>query len=610
MGIFKKSIGHSKSSNLDEKIKILDNELKKTDVYVNENDRNFLHEQKDREEVEKYNWREGLVQSNNENINEEYVREEYRKKNIRRVDSYINSVNEDYEVLKRQIFNEISENFLFNIPSVENKINRVLEIYDEIKEGLLNEPPNIKNKDPLTPLDQNFVTVDELNKHYSLFINRIQEQIATIGGGGETQLKYLDDIVGIATNASAYDNKYLKYDHSLKKFVFETAFGGEQGIQGLQGTQGLLGHQGSQGVQGTFGSQGVQGIQGEFGTQGTQGTQGLQGDIGFQGVQGIQGGLSDQGTQGTQGLQGDVGFQGAQGIQGGLSDQGTQGLQGNVGFQGAQGAQGIQGGLSDQGTQGLQGDVGFQGAQGIQGGLSDQGTQGLQGNVGFQGAQGIQGGLSDQGTQGTWGDQGTQGVQGLSDQGTQGVQGLSNQGTQGLQGVSNQGAQGLQGLSNQGTQGLQGVSNQGAQGLQGLSNQGTQGVQGTTSSFGSRLVVSGTTGSIAAGATTNLDIAGYKSYSLLKVGTSAAAWIVVYSDATSRTNDSTRNYLTDPTPGSGIIAEVRTTTSGSSTFLITPGIVGWNNESPVTSTIYTRVTNNEASSTPITVDLTVVKLEE
>jgi hypothetical protein len=68
--------------------------------------------------------------------------------------------------------------------------------------------------------------------------------------------------------------------------------------------------------------------------------------------------------------------------------------------------------------------------------------------------------------------------------------------------------------------------------------------------------------------------------------------------------------LTDPTPGSGIIAEVRTTTSGSSTFLITPGIVGWNNESPVTSTIYTRVTNNEASSTPITVDLTVVKLEE
>jgi len=532
MGIFKKSIGHSKSSNLDEKIKILDNELKKTDVYVNENDRNFLHEQKDREEVEKYNWREGLVQSNTENINEEYVREEYRKKNIKRVDSYINSVNEDYEVLKRQIFNEISENFLFNIPSVENKINRVLEIYDEIKEGLLNEPPNVKNKDPLTPLDQNFVTVDELNKHYSLFINRIQEQIATIGGGGETQLKYLDDIVGIATNASAYDNKYLKYDHSLKKFVFETAFGGEQGIQGLQGTQGLLGHQGSQGIQGTFGSQGVQGIQGEFGTQGTQGTQGLQGDIGFQGV------------------------------------------------------------------------------QGIQGGLSDQGTQGLQGNVGFQGAQGIQGGLSDQGTQGTWGDQGTQGLQGLSNQGTQGLQGLSNQGTQGLQGVSNQGTQGLQGLSNQGTQGLQGVSNQGTQGLQGVSNQGVQGVQGTTSSFGSRLVVSGTTGSIAAGATTNLDITGYKSYSLLKVGTSAAAWIVVYSDVTSRTNDSTRNYLTDPTPGSGIIAEVRTTTSGSSTFLITPGIVGWNNDSPVTSTIYTRVTNNEASSTPITVDLTVVKLEE
>jgi hypothetical protein len=58
----------------------------------------------------------------------------------------------------------------------------------------LNEPPNIKNSDPLTPLDQKFVTLDQLNDHYQLFINRIQQQMATIGGGGETQFKFLDDI--------------------------------------------------------------------------------------------------------------------------------------------------------------------------------------------------------------------------------------------------------------------------------------------------------------------------------------------------------------------------------------------------------------------------------
>lgn len=64
----------------------------------------------------------------------------------------------------------------------------------QLNEGLLNEPPNVKNSDPLTPLDQNFVTLAQLNDHYQLFINRIQQQMATIGGGGETQFKFLDDI--------------------------------------------------------------------------------------------------------------------------------------------------------------------------------------------------------------------------------------------------------------------------------------------------------------------------------------------------------------------------------------------------------------------------------
>ena len=90
---------------------------------------------------------------------------------------------------------------------------------------LLNEPPSEKETagnqtDPLTPLDQNFVTFDQLQNHYRLFINRIQQQLSTLGGGGETRLKYLDDIVGIATNPSVYDGKFLKYDHSSRKFEF------------------------------------------------------------------------------------------------------------------------------------------------------------------------------------------------------------------------------------------------------------------------------------------------------------------------------------------------------------------------------------------------------
>ena len=96
---------------------------------------------------------------------------------------------------------------------------------------------------------------------------------------------------------------------------------------------------------------------------------------------------------------------------------------------------------------------------------------------------------------------------------------------------------------------------------------------------------------------------------LLKVGISSAAWVVFYTDSNSRTSDSTRDYLTDPVPGSGVIAEVRSTSSGISTFIMSPGIIGWNNNNPVDNTIYTRVTNNELSSSAITVTLTILKLE-
>ena len=88
-----------------------------------------------------------------------------------------------------------------------------------IQEGLLNEPPSETESidgqsDPLTPMDQKFATLDDLSSHYRLFINRIQQQIATIGGGGAGFVKDLDDvdISGLA------DNYILQYDASVSKW--------------------------------------------------------------------------------------------------------------------------------------------------------------------------------------------------------------------------------------------------------------------------------------------------------------------------------------------------------------------------------------------------------
>ena len=63
-----------------------------------------------------------------------------------------------------------------------------------INEGLLDEIASINNSDPLAPLEKKFVTLDKLAEHYKLFLSRIQEQIATIGGGGAVELTDLDDV--------------------------------------------------------------------------------------------------------------------------------------------------------------------------------------------------------------------------------------------------------------------------------------------------------------------------------------------------------------------------------------------------------------------------------
>jgi uncharacterized protein Yka (UPF0111/DUF47 family) len=148
------------------------------------------------------------------------------------VERYISNRYSDVIDLREELLRKIE---LLPIEDLAERVNQIAESYNKISEeitlaeGLLNEPPETNNSDPLTPLDQNFVTLDQLNAHYKLFLARIQQQLSTVGGGGETQLKYLDDIVGIATNASAYDGKFLKYDHSIGKFEFVTVSGGGSG---------------------------------------------------------------------------------------------------------------------------------------------------------------------------------------------------------------------------------------------------------------------------------------------------------------------------------------------------------------------------------------------
>ena len=113
------------------------------------------------------------------------------------------------------------------------------------------------------------------------------------------------------------------------------------------------------------------------------------------------------------------------------------------------------------------------------------------------------------------------------------------------------------------------------------------------------------TQSIANGAASNVSITTPKGYALYKIQTSHAAWVTLYSDTSSRTADSSRSEFTDPTPGSGVLAEV--ITGGSATQLITPATICFNSSG--SNTTYAKVVNKSGSTANVTVTLTLVGLE-
>ena len=82
--------------------------------------------------------------------------------------------------------------------------------------GLLAEPIKTNNSDPLTPLNQKFATLEDLQKHYKIFIDRIQQQLSTLGGGGEVRFEFLDDV---DRDSVKRNNYYLKFDDTSGKFL-------------------------------------------------------------------------------------------------------------------------------------------------------------------------------------------------------------------------------------------------------------------------------------------------------------------------------------------------------------------------------------------------------
>ena len=155
--------------------------------------------------------------------------------NLNTNEVHIKKQNEHIENIKEEVQDVISK---LHIDSIEEKnkaliekVNHIEDVLSKFSEkALLTEDtpitpgsPDTKTKDPLTSLDQDYVTLKQLQDHYRLFINRIQIQLSSIGGGGAGFIK---DLADVSFDESTGTNQLLIYNGTEWVGIASTAISG------------------------------------------------------------------------------------------------------------------------------------------------------------------------------------------------------------------------------------------------------------------------------------------------------------------------------------------------------------------------------------------------
>ena len=110
---------------------------------------------------------------------------EKEKKVLASFENFLNKKIDDIEEIKEELVEEVEPE-----EEIEEEVVEEEEGLIEKSLGLLSEPSQNLG------IDKNFATLDDLQNHYREFLNRIQQQLSTLGGGGENNtdgFEYVSD---------------------------------------------------------------------------------------------------------------------------------------------------------------------------------------------------------------------------------------------------------------------------------------------------------------------------------------------------------------------------------------------------------------------------------
>ena len=164
-----------------------------------------------------------------EKVRLEIAREKIRLEEEKARQAYEEKVLLEEELKRRKIQEEQQKSLAEN--KIAEPVQQIKEYVDkayrkpEVNPSILAFSENKKHPRNLKEQTE-FVTFEDLKKHYTDFLTKINVQLGSLGGGGEVLMRRLDDV----DMSTIEDGYFISFDAASNKFVGQEAAPGQEGI--------------------------------------------------------------------------------------------------------------------------------------------------------------------------------------------------------------------------------------------------------------------------------------------------------------------------------------------------------------------------------------------
>ena len=164
-----------------------------------------------------------------EKIRLEAAREKIRLEEEKARQAYEEKIRLEEELKRAKIQEEQQKSLTENV--AKEPVQQIKEYVDntyrkpEVNQSILPFSENKKQQRNLKE-QTDFVTFEDLKKHYSDFLTKINTQLASLGGGGEVLMRGLDDV----DMSTIQDGDFISFDAATRKFVGGSIAPGPEGV--------------------------------------------------------------------------------------------------------------------------------------------------------------------------------------------------------------------------------------------------------------------------------------------------------------------------------------------------------------------------------------------